>query len=1583
MQYLVLCSCLLGHDNAEIMLKSADTLLEMVDLLGSNLEVQRHRLKDGDALPASGAAAPGSSDGPSSSSFTIAMLPILKEASYCCIFNQTIFAQVLAAKLWDGLGQMKPVHHPACVSLLHHLHNVVPNPKAVERVVARSLGSSSHSGPSSSESGTGVASSASPPGSVDAFQRFTLFWHLSRDNLGGACYRKASGTSEATSAALYRQPSQLQRIPLAGRTFDICLLKMLDNLSITSGPLKTLSQSWLVHAMSRGDVARIMEPLFLTLLDPSTARVSVFHSRIERVEPNNPGALPDAADEEPRTHHKIYVITAAGGEVIYHVAGSRSFGASGSEDLRQGSKSSGRGIGWTSGANRAMRSFALQSRHSSSNSSINMASTSNGGNHRELHEQPSSNRLLNSAPIAMVNPFALVPPELEEYDSYTKGYNNKFVINDSFELQSSSSGQLATSDGSGSGSESLVNAGEGPGSLASSAENDHLLSGPFSIRLGALTASAATAIHPLHSHILLYTRVPDSRQVLYTMRCIKNIIQTNARLVICSLSTTSLSSASSSSGGLTKPSAATSSSSPSSTPVSRSYQVQILLARHRKSVFGRGFAGDLTPENMATFRNSTLMEVLVTTALYHLRSYYPNIGQAHLGEEEVRSNREVQLMSIDILALLVSELILVVRDNGKAFATYISDLFARCKVQKVVLHSLLAGVNDMSRSHRLRWNRKRRAKGAEARTEGQGSPSVSSNCNNNNSNNLAFTEDILEFNEIQSSRRTGCDSSHQSSKETFTAERISNYSEAFQVQTLRLLLSLVMLEEVAGQQTGGSCNSAAVSAAAAAASPVHTGSAPEVISGSGSTAAAGFVPTTMVSSRRPVSQLSLNVNDKSKRILDPHQQQDPQRQQQQQSYVLRYLGDQRIPDQPMFLAAVLSALRSPKMRHLHPHWTCLVTSCLPFLGHSLSAIVIEVTAQLCNNLERMAPFYDQEQLAPPVVQDPDGDRDDGGEEDFLLVPADYIVTQLEALTVITHHCLLNHSAQALSALPAGCPADALGGGAAAPGAHHPPTAEILSNLLHVFMSNTDIKSIAASSQEGSASMDALMTARRSLFSTLPRLVSCAATLWSAVGGGVVDHDPTLLRSSSTSSSSLSSAAAAAAHLVGRPRSVRSHLLDLLSPIAHHHPTSFLAAISVAWMEEDAEDDRSCAPAKLIRRPLPTCNAGQEVLVGLVSSIRTLPVSVTIQTVRQVLKNPPSVVSAGNGLRQGSVEVPALQFFYFYLARCSSGQIHDSWSNLALLLRDCLALAPPAVFLALAILNQYVHRSASIQTATAAAGSTILTLDHRKDHRQKELQDLAVKLVEECAKIGGSCLEQTTWLRRNLEVRSELQMTADGEDEDEAKGASKEDNKIEDGFHRDEDETASDNDRPASLKETGEVEAESTRSEESFPDRKTSNSSAVVGNAPQQSVLHLSDKRPVSQYAVPAMALLGELLAPLLDIVYSSDEKEKAMPLLHAVMYNVIPYLRNHSRSNLASFRACSRLLASLSEYQYTRKAWRKDAMELLLDQQFFQVDLPSLQHWRTTVDNLMTHDKTTFKELMSMHNFYHIQNFIKISIKFH
>ena len=56
------------------------------------------------------------------------------------------------------------------------------------------------------------------------------------------------------------------QIPILFYEFQL----MLDNLNKSSGPLKTLTETWLVHSVSREDLARILEPLLLTLLGKGT-----------------------------------------------------------------------------------------------------------------------------------------------------------------------------------------------------------------------------------------------------------------------------------------------------------------------------------------------------------------------------------------------------------------------------------------------------------------------------------------------------------------------------------------------------------------------------------------------------------------------------------------------------------------------------------------------------------------------------------------------------------------------------------------------------------------------------------------------------------------------------------------------------------------------------------------------------------------------------------------------------------------------------------------------------------------------------------------------------------------------------------------------------------------------------------------------------------------------------------------------------------------------------------------------------------------------------------------------------------------
>ena len=52
------------------------------------------------------------------------------------------------------------------------------------------------------------------------------------------------------------------------------------------------------------------------------------------------------------------------------------------------------------------------------------------------------------------------------------------------------------------------------------------------------------------------------------------------------------------------------------------------------------------------------------------------------------------MLSCEVLTLLLSELVNMTRDSGRGFATYISDVIARCKLQKTILHCLLASVYD-------------------------------------------------------------------------------------------------------------------------------------------------------------------------------------------------------------------------------------------------------------------------------------------------------------------------------------------------------------------------------------------------------------------------------------------------------------------------------------------------------------------------------------------------------------------------------------------------------------------------------------------------------------------------------------------------------------------------------------------------------------------------------------------------------------------------------------------------------------------------------------------------------------------------
>ncbi|KAK6030048.1 hypothetical protein OSTOST_03826, partial [Ostertagia ostertagi] len=106
-------------------------------------------------------------------------------------------------------------------------------------------------------------------------------------------------------------------------------------------------------------------------------------------------------------------------------------------------------------------------------------------------------------------------------------------------------------------------------------------------------------------------------------------------------------------------------------------------------------------------------------------------------------------------------------------------------------------------------------------------------------------------------------------------------------------------------------------------------------------------------------------------------------------------------------------------------------------------------------------------------------------------------------------------------------------------------------------------------------------------------------------------------------------------------------------------------------------------------------------------------------------------------------------------------------------------------------------------------------------------------------------------------------------------------------------------------------------------------------------------KEIQLHSTQALFILAENLAELVDSVCKSDDKERLLPTLHAVWGNVVPYLKAKNARNSRFFLASSQLLASMSSFSYMRPVWKKTTLELLLDSY-----------------HLMTHDKTSFKDLL-------------------
>ena len=411
---------------------------------------------------------------------------------------------------------------------------------------------------------------------------------------------------------------------------------------------------------------------------------------------------------------------------------------------------------------------------------------------------------------------------------------------------------------------------------------------------------------------------------------------------------------------------------------------------------------------------------------------------------------------------------------------------------------------------------------------------------------------------------------------------------------------------------------------------------------------------------------------------------------------LKYYPNMLIPAQSMFLSAIQTALQQSHKVHLHSNWLELVESTLPFAGRSLSRLVVCVLTQLCQNLESTASKISTKSM----------------KDDTIEMSPNYLIVILKSLAILCHYCLLDTSNAASSPLlspqtqPINTSSNLL------PTNSNP--FQMITNFLHVFTVSDSNQDNISTGRDGSAN-DPLISTRKTVLTHLPRVLSALLAVWKQIK-----------ESESESSDN-------GWQIMGSSKEVKQNILSFLSPLSLLHGTHFMTSVAIVWY--DVRDNKAVKNRKQWAQ---TVSKDQLLLVELVAAIRVLPMESVLQTIRQAMKAPPNANSSKHQKRP-PIEVCMLQFFLAYIKAFPGSQLLECWKSVLSLLKDGLqisSMAQPLVqFHLLAILHEFVQAAPLIED--------------RKD--QKDLQDVAQKLVDACTTVAGARLGQTKWLRRNLEV----------------------------------------------------------------------------------------------------------------------------------------------------------------------------------------------------------------------------------------
>uniref|UniRef100_A0A915EYE9 Dopey N-terminal domain-containing protein n=1 Tax=Echinococcus canadensis TaxID=519352 RepID=A0A915EYE9_9CEST len=468
--------------------------------------------------------------------------------------------------------------------------------------------------------------------------------------------------------------------------------------------------------------------------------------------------------------------------------------------------------------------------------------------------------------------------------------------------------------------------------------------------------------------------------------------------------------------------------------------------------------------------------------------------------------------------------------------------------------------------------------------------------------------------------------------------------------------------------------------------------------------------------------------------------------------------------------------------------------------------------------------------------------------------------------------------------------------------------------------------------------------------------------------------------------------------LGHPEVVRRAIDNLLEPIALSHPTLFFAALAHVWPPPGAVSSglgggsndlmwllssspsglpltlRQCALVSLIsgaRWGYQECENKSGRYVSLSSDpsnperpVALLKASQAVKTLRNLLRSPPASLalaftldlSHGEAVVSSPVEetLPPqimqsslLHFLYAWIVT-TGGIGFGSFQSASV--QDFLRDVVPLTSISAAIsttsgLGTAITSPISVFVLVRIFNEVIITLANKDEKRdQKDLQDICQRLMEATASIAGTALEQATWFRRGLQVRTVAATAMPTASAVDISGGLR----PPDFIHP----VASDS-ALAEVKVNGNTPPSALRGSQELPSSDHRDSTSMYAS--------LKEDLPVL-----ALKMLAEHMAVFFDVVYKSEEKDRVPSALNnGILANILPFLKSHNIANACHYTAASQVLASLSSYQFTRRAWRREVFELFIDSTFFQATVPALHSWCAVVDNLMTQEKNTFKEALT------------------